>query len=61
MHKHKGRGAPEIDIMEAMPGDSKLYVSPVDIPYFSSSFQVSPAIVENRPYNGVLPDHTRNW
>lgn len=27
-----------------MPGDRKLWASPVDIPYFSSSFQVSPAV-----------------
>ena len=61
MPKHRSRGAPEIDIMEAMPGDQRLYVSSVDVPYFSSSFQVSPAITEQRPYNGVTPDHTRKW
>jgi hypothetical protein len=84
MASHRGRGAPEIDIMEgmytarslcvsyrnvlsvAMPGDRKLWVTPVDIPYFSSSFQVAPAVdspsepihdsgVVGRPYIGTTP------
>jgi len=49
-----GRGAPEIDIMEAMPGRKELYVTPVSVPYFSSSFQVSPAL-EDRPFSGADP------
>ena len=36
-----GRGAPEIDILEAMMGDKgKLPNTPIQRPYFSSSFQV---------------------
>lgn len=38
----------------AMPGDRHLGVTPVDIPYFSTSFQVSPA-VRRRPINGQVP------
>lgn len=37
MHKHQGRGAPEVDIIEAMPGRRKLQNSPVDMPYFRSA------------------------
>lgn len=36
-----GRGAPEIDILEAMAGEKgKLPNTPIQRPYFSSSFQV---------------------
>ena len=35
-----------VDIMEAMPGDQKLFVTPVDIPYFSTSLQVSLVVDE---------------
>ena len=37
-----GRGAPEIDILEAMGGDpGKLPNTPIQRPYVSSSLQVS--------------------
>jgi len=37
-----GRGAPEIDILEAMGGDpGPLPNTPIERPYFSSSLQVS--------------------
>jgi len=36
-----GRGAPEIDILEAMPGHQALPPSKVGKPYFSTSLQVS--------------------
>ncbi len=36
-----GRGAPEIDILEAMAGEKgKLPNTPIQRPYFSSSYQV---------------------
>jgi len=37
-----------------MPGDRVLGVTPIDIPYFSTSFQVSPA-VRDRPTAGEVP------
>jgi len=45
-----GRGAPEIDILEAMGGEKgKLPNTPIQRPYFSSSFQVAPGVDKNRP------------
>ena len=43
------------DMLEAMPGSKRLYESTVDVPYFSTSYQVSPA-VPVRPYNGAHPE-----
>jgi beta-glucanase (GH16 family) len=40
LHSHQGRGAPEVDILEAMPGREKLINTPVNKPYFSTSLQV---------------------
>jgi hypothetical protein len=46
----KGRGAPEIDIVEAMPGHAKMPPSPIEKPYFSTSLQIAPGIDgPNRP------------
>jgi hypothetical protein len=39
-----GRGAPEIDILEAMPGLQNLPPSPIKKPYFSTSLQVLPLL-----------------
>lgn len=45
-----GRGAPEIDILEAMGGDpGKLPNTPIQRPYVSSSLQVAPGVSKNRP------------
>lgn len=41
LHRHQGRGAPEIDILEAMPGKEKLQNTPINRPYYSASLQVS--------------------
>ena len=52
----KGRGAPEIDLLEAMPGKGELKNTPIDRPYFSTSLQIapgSPAIT--RPSVGEVP------
>lgn len=44
-----GRGAPEIDILEAMGGEKgKLPNTPIQRPYFSTSYQVAPGF-EKRP------------
>mmetsp|Transcript_2366 Transcript_2366/g.3531 ORF Transcript_2366/g.3531 Transcript_2366/m.3531 type:complete len:605 (-) Transcript_2366:109-1923(-) len=45
-----GRGAPEIDILEAMGGEpGPLPNTPIERPYFSSSLQVAPGLSKNRP------------
>mmetsp|Transcript_5236 Transcript_5236/g.7239 ORF Transcript_5236/g.7239 Transcript_5236/m.7239 type:complete len:562 (+) Transcript_5236:68-1753(+) len=54
--KHQGRGAPEIDILEVMPGKEDLPKTTTKKPYLSSSFQVSPGL-DNiyRPKVGSYP------
>ncbi|CAM9695634.1 unnamed protein product [Chrysoparadoxa australica] len=54
-HKHQGRGAPEIDILEAMPGYSPKTNDTVGKPYISTSLQVSPGVPRDRPVNGMKP------
>ena len=44
-----GRGAPEVDILEAMPGKEELINTPINKPYFSSSYQVAPGFQDYRP------------
>lgn len=52
-----GRGAPEIDILEAMGGtDEKLPSTNVTRPYFSTSLQVAPGLDRKRPQLGKLPE-----
>ncbi|CAM9582664.1 unnamed protein product, partial [Heterosigma akashiwo] len=41
---NKGRGAPEIDILEVLPGSGGLPDTTTKKPYLSSSFQVSPGL-----------------
>lgn len=60
MRPGQGRGAAEIDVMEGMPGDQKLYNTKVNRPYFSTSLQISPAMPQPRPYEGSPPIGT-NW
>ena len=55
MAPHVGRGAPEIDILEAMPGKAPLLYSKVGKPYFSTSLQIAPGITANRPGPGTWP------
>ena len=56
LHPYQGRGAPEIDILEAMPGEKILPKSPYNKPYFSSSFQVAPGLDQQiRPQMGESP------
>jgi len=43
LHPYQGRGAPEIDILEAMAGvDEELPATTIRRPYISSSLQVGP-------------------
>jgi hypothetical protein len=52
----EGRGSPEIDIIEAMPGnDEKLPNTNIRRPYQSCSLQISPGIDINRPVLGDRP------
>lgn len=56
MEDYRGRGAPEIDLIEAMQGDAeKLPSTTIRRPYQSSSFQVSPGIERDRPTLGETP------
>lgn len=40
LHPHQGRGAPEVDILEGMPGKEVLVNTPINKPYYSLSYQV---------------------
>lgn len=52
----KGRGAPEIDLIEGMGGEvKKLPHSKITTPYVSSSLQVSPGVRDGRPVLGDKP------
>ena len=52
---YTGRGAPEIDLLEAMPGSGTLNYG-LQKPYFSASYQVAPGKLTNRPVEGKMPD-----
>mmetsp|Transcript_24231 Transcript_24231/g.72707 ORF Transcript_24231/g.72707 Transcript_24231/m.72707 type:complete len:562 (-) Transcript_24231:25-1710(-) len=49
-----GRGAPEIDLLEAMPGSGTLGYG-LTKPYFSASYQVAPGKPHDRPVEGKKP------
>lgn len=56
MEDYRGRGAPEIDVIEAMQGDAeKLPSTTITRPYQSASFQVSPGVERDRPVLGMKP------
>lgn len=59
INRKQGRGAPEIDILEAMAGVEKLLHTPISRPYYSASLQVSPAIQNYRPTAALPPDMTK--
>lgn len=48
--EHRGRGAPEIDILEVM------YMDVFEDPLLSASLQVAPGIVHHRPVPGHAPN-----
>ena len=56
MEPGRGRGSPEIDLLEAMMGEpGPLPNTPIQRPYFSTSLQVAPGIKQNRPQLGHQP------
>ncbi len=57
-----GRGAPEIDVLEVMPGDEALAWG-MKKPYVSTSLQLGPGVTAARPDNGnmPLPRSKYNW
>eukprot|EP01041_Mallomonas_annulata_P010296 gene10296-21494_t len=58
--ERQGRGAPEIDILEAMPGKEKLIGTPVNKPYYSASLQVAPSVPNYRPEPSTVAD-PKKW
>jgi hypothetical protein len=57
----QGRGAPEIDIFEVMPGHEMPKEGDVKA-FLSSSLQVSPGIPKGkRPLNGEMPNSSQIW
>ena len=62
LNPYQGRGAPEIDILEGMPGNERLPYSPISRPYFSTSLQISPSIKSYTPTrdNAVDSNHWYN-
>lgn len=56
-HALQGRGAPEIDILEVMPGKEELINTPIHKPYLSTSLQIAPAIQDYRPTETLEPDY----
>eukprot|EP00585_Thalassiosira_rotula_P007367 CAMPEP_0196137412 /NCGR_PEP_ID=MMETSP0910-20130528/5402_1 /TAXON_ID=49265 /ORGANISM="Thalassiosira rotula, Strain GSO102" /LENGTH=639 /DNA_ID=CAMNT_0041397863 /DNA_START=300 /DNA_END=2219 /DNA_ORIENTATION=+ len=60
MKPGRGRGSPEIDVLEAMMGsDEKLPSTNITRPYFSTSLQIAPGLEKNRPNLGKLPKKGR--
>jgi beta-glucanase (GH16 family) len=56
LNRRQGRGAPEIDILEAMAGDEKdLPNTPISKPYYSASLQIAPGYEDYRPNNAERP------
>ena len=51
---YTGRGAPEIDLLEAMPGTGTMNYG-LKKPYFSASYQVAPGKPHDRPIEGKRP------
>lgn len=63
LHPHQGRGAPEIDIFEVMPGHNMPGHDSLVRPFMSNSLQVSPGIPawRNRPKNGEKLSEGVSW
>jgi beta-glucan synthesis-associated protein KRE6 len=59
LNSYQGRGAPEIDIFEVMPGQEVLVNTNTLRPYMSTSLQVAPAIVDYRPVTAFEPDYSQ--
>ena len=57
LHPFQGRGAPEIDVIESMQGDSEeLPSTSIRRPYQSASYQVAPGFDYHRPELGSRPN-----
>ncbi len=55
LNRYQGRGAPEIDILEAMAGKEKLPNTNRTKPYYSASLQIAPGIEDYRPQTAIEP------
>ena len=56
MAPQQGRGAPEIDVIEAMQGDpEELPSTNISRPYQSASLQIAPGLEHDRPTLGLKP------
>ena len=55
-----GRGAPEIDILEVMPGKGRVGATNFTLPYLSTSLQISPGVPRLRPKEGLFPDKSKH-
>ncbi len=62
-HPKQGRGAPEIDIFEVMPGHDMPGHTEYIKPFMSNSLQVSPGIPKGplRPKNGIPLNSSQLW
>jgi beta-glucanase (GH16 family) len=61
MESYRGRGAPEIDVIESMQGETgKLPSTFIQRPYQSASLQIAPGIENKRPNMGSRP-HPDHW
>lgn len=61
MEAYRGRGAPEIDVIEAMQGEKgDLPNTFIERPYQSASLQVAPGVDAKRPILGHRP-HPGHW
>uniref|UniRef100_A0A7S1Y0E2 GH16 domain-containing protein n=1 Tax=Phaeomonas parva TaxID=124430 RepID=A0A7S1Y0E2_9STRA len=56
LKRKTGRGAPEIDIFEALAS-----WTPDSPPNMTATLTVAPGIAANRPHNGALPNATQDW
>ena len=63
LHRRQGRGATEIDIIEAMPGRDLKNLPNTDTkrPYVSTSLQIAPGVSGLRPQNGAKPGGMQTW
>jgi hypothetical protein len=60
LEEYRGRGSPEIDIIESMQGEGgKLPNTFIERPYQSTSLQVAPGIEVDRPALGHRPKTVR--
>lgn len=62
MEPGRGRGSPEVDILESMQGnrEEKLPSTHIKRPYQSTSLQVSPGLELDRPVLGKRPNFVRS-